>query len=78
MPTILRVRSYRIFFYSADREEPQYVHVEHDKRVAKFRLDPVRIKNNNGFPEREIRRIQRIIKDKETLLIEAWNDYFND
>ena len=78
MPTILRVGPYRIFFYSADREEPRHVHVEHDKRVAKFWLDPVRIQKNNGFAERETRWIQQIIEDKETLLIEAWNDYFND
>ncbi|MFN2499896.1 MAG: DUF4160 domain-containing protein [Pyrinomonadaceae bacterium] len=36
MPTILRVRPYRFFFYASDRNEPPHVHVERDDKLAKF------------------------------------------
>jgi len=28
MPTILRIGSYRFFFYAGDRDEPQHIHAE--------------------------------------------------
>jgi hypothetical protein len=46
MPTILRVGSYRFFFYAGDRDEPAHVHIEREDKVAKFWLDPVRLHNS--------------------------------
>lgn len=78
MPTALREGPYRFFFYSADRDEPKHVHVAHESRVAKFWLDPVRIERSGGLRRSEIHRIQRIIEENHELLMEAWDDYFND
>ena len=77
MPTILREGPYRFFFYASDREEPPHVHVERDDRVAKFWLDPVRLQRSGGLRRSEIGRIARIIGENQTLLTEAWNEYFN-
>ncbi|MBF0337046.1 MAG: DUF4160 domain-containing protein [Nitrospirae bacterium] len=49
MPNVLRVGSYRFFFYSADGSEPKHVHVECDDRIAKFWLEPVRLHHSIGF-----------------------------
>jgi hypothetical protein len=49
MPTIPRVASYRFFFYARDRGEPAHVHIELEDKVAKFRLDPVRLQNSGGI-----------------------------
>jgi len=49
MPTVLKLKSYRFFFYSSDREEPAHVHVESGDKVAKFWLDPVRLQSSGGF-----------------------------
>lgn len=76
MPTVLRVGPYRFFFYASDRDEPQHVHVEHDEKIAKFWLDPVRLQRSGGFSRVEIGRIHRIIEDHQPELVEAWNDYF--
>ena len=62
MPIILKDGPYRFFFY----------------RAAKFWLDPVRIQRSGGLRRSEIRRVQRIIEENHRLLMEAWNDYFND
>lgn len=78
MPTVLRVRSYRFFFYSSDRHEPAHVHVEHEDKLAKFWIDPIRLQKSGGFNRREIARIQKIINEHQTALLEAWNDYFGD
>ena len=58
--------------------EPQHVHVVRDDRVAKFWLNPVRMQRSGGLRRSAIRRIQRIIEANRGLLMEAWNDYFND
>jgi len=45
MPTVLRVGPYRFFFYAGGGEEPPHVHVERDDNIAKFWLDPIRLKS---------------------------------
>jgi hypothetical protein len=39
MPTILRERGYRFFFYADDRSEPRHVHVQREAHTAKFWLE---------------------------------------
>ncbi|MDE0671561.1 MAG: DUF4160 domain-containing protein [Caldilineaceae bacterium] len=78
MPNVLKQGPYRFFFYSNDRNEPAHVHVKRDRNVAKFWLDPVRLQRSGGFHRSEIRDIERIVRQYQILLIEEWNDYFND
>jgi len=77
MPTALRVGPYRFFFYAGDRDEPQHVHVERNDKIAKFWLDPVRLQSSGGFSRAELGRIQKIIQENHTKLVEAWNGYFS-
>ena len=76
MPTVLRVGPYRIFFYSADGIEPPHVHIERDTRIANFWLDPVRLATSGGFGSRDLRDIERIVRENEMVLQDAWHDYF--
>lgn len=78
MPTILRVGSYRFFFYAGDRYEPAHVHVEREDKVAKFWLDPVRLHNSGGFSRSEIGRLRKIVEQYQESLSRAWNEYFRD
>lgn len=77
MPTILRHGPYRLFFYSADGDEPMHVHVERDNHVAKFWLDPVRLQRSGGFRQPELVRVAEMIEEHRTVIIEAWNEYFD-
>jgi len=77
MPTALRIGPYRLFFYAGDRDEPQHVHVERNDKIAKFWLDPVRLQSSGGFSRAELGRIQKIIQENHTKLVEAWNGYFS-
>jgi hypothetical protein len=77
MPAILRAGPFRFFFYASDRGEPPHIHVERDNRIAKFWLDPVRLQRTGGLRRHELRRIERIIEENQTLLLEAWDERFN-
>ena len=78
MPTILHIGPYRFFFYAGDRNEPPHVHVERESHKAKFWLDPVRLEQSGGFRSHEINRIQQLIQKNQRLLLESWNEYFNE
>lgn len=72
MQTVLRVESYRVHFYSHEPNEPPHVHVDRDDQSAKFWLDSVALARNLGFSPRELRRIERILRERESDLLEAW------
>jgi hypothetical protein len=76
MPTVLRDGPYRLFFYATDREEPAHAHVERERKVAKFWLDPVRLANSGGFNRAEIADVHRLVARHQRELQEAWDDYF--
>jgi hypothetical protein len=76
MPTVARVGPYRIYFYSHEPNEPPHVHVDRESLSAKFWLEPVGVARNFGFTARELRQIDEIIRERELVLLEAWNGYF--
>lgn len=77
MPTVLRVRGYRFFFFSSERGEPPHVHVEKNDASAKIRLNPVVLQKSTGFKPQEIHVILELTQQHETELEEKWHDYFN-
>ena len=76
MPTVLRSGPYRLFFYSADREEPRHVHVERDDCRAKYWLEPVRLDDSSGFGPAELGKIEVLVTQNVELLRKAWDDFF--
>jgi Domain of unknown function (DUF4160) len=77
MPTILLIGPYRCFFYSADGVEPPHIHVERDAGLAKYWLGPVRLARSRGFTAQELRALERVVREHETQLTEAWHEYFD-
>lgn len=77
MPTVLRVGTYRFFFFAGDREEPQHIHVEVADKLAKFWLNPVRLHSSGGFSAAEIVRLLRLVRQHQGTFLEAWHAYFN-
>ena len=76
MPTAMRIRGYRFFFFSNEGHEPPHVHVESGGRHAKFWLRPIALARNLGFSPMELRAIQRMLKEHESTLLEEWNARF--
>lgn len=78
MPTVLWVGPYRFFFYAGDHNEPPHIHVERDKNVAKFLLDPVRLQRSRGFSSKELNRIRKLVEENRKGLRRSWDEYFED
>ena len=76
MPTALRIGPYRLYFYSYDCGEPRHMHVDRDAKSAKFWLDPdVLLATNHGFRRKELRDIERIIRQNLEILKHEWDSF---
>jgi hypothetical protein len=76
MPTVLRHGSYRFYFYSHETTEPPHIHVDRENLSAKFWLQPISLARNFGFSPKELREIQSIILENQSMLLGAWYGYF--
>ena len=62
---------------SSNRGEPAHIHVKRDRQIAKFWLDPISVEKNRGFQEYELNQIARLVEENQTVLLDAWRDYFD-
>ncbi|CAN5623693.1 DUF4160 domain-containing protein [soil metagenome] len=76
MPTVLRVGPYRFFFYASDHDEPIHIHVRRDRYKARFWLWSVALAVNKGFPDHQLKQIEKLVTDHRQELIREWHDYF--
>jgi hypothetical protein len=76
MPTIARIGPYRFFFFGNEGDEPPHVHVQRERKLAKFWLDPVSLSRSSGFAAHELRQIEAIVIENRERFVEAWNEFF--
>ncbi|MFQ5805215.1 MAG: DUF4160 domain-containing protein [Phycisphaerae bacterium] len=77
MPTVLRTRGYRFFFFSSDWREPAHVHVEKGDSYAKFWLEPVALARPRGFLSHELTELARLASENRALFEEKRNEHFS-
>jgi len=77
MPTILRIGSFRFFFYSNENNEPAHIHIQRDDSLAKFWLKPVALASSTRFSSKELRKLESLVEDNRDKFVEAWNEYFS-
>ena len=77
-PNVLRIGPYRIGFYAKDRGERPHVHVWRDRAEAKFWLGPVKYDSSRYFRGHELRQIEKLVVENESLIQEQWDAYFAD
>ncbi|MEW6419199.1 MAG: DUF4160 domain-containing protein [Nitrospirota bacterium] len=76
MPTVKNIPGpYRFFFYSFDCNEPMHVHVQRERMICKFWLDPVALNKNHGFTSKELNIIREIIYNNRNKIVEAWYEH---
>ena len=76
MPTIREISGpYRLFFFSFDCGEPMHVHVQRERRVCKYWMEPVALASNHGFSPVELNAIRQMLEANRTKILEAWNDH---
>ena len=76
-PTVLRSGPYRFFFFSNEGFEPPHIHVQRDRKLAKFWLEPVRLARSTRFAAHELSDVQALVRDNEVSFLEVWHEYFN-
>lgn len=77
VPTIARFGPYRVFFYSNEGLEPPHVHVECSDGLLKFWLVPhVRLAGAHGLRSHTVRRVDSLVRDHQSDLLEAWYEFF--
>jgi hypothetical protein len=76
MPTVLRWKGYKFFFYS-DEEDRPHIHIKNQNAQAKYWLETVEFVKAEGFSQKELNVIKKKIIEEQDLLLEKWNDYFN-
>jgi len=79
MPTILRYKGYRFFFYSneGDPREPLHVHARKGEAVTKFWLEPEpAVAESYGMTPPELRELLSVAVENKDLIRRQWNDYF--
>lgn len=77
MPTLFILFGYRFFFWSNDHE-PVHIHVSKGDSEAKFNVMPLELIENFGFKRNELRMIESLIEENESIIIERWNEYFKN
>lgn len=76
LPTVLRIGAYRFFFYANEDGEPRHIHVQREKLLAKFWLNPVSLANSVGFPAHELNKLLSMVEANHQTFVEAWNEFF--
>jgi len=77
MPTVLKIGSFRFFFYSNEDGEPAHIHIQRDRLLAKFWLKPVALASSTRFSPKELRKLEALVVENREILLEAWNEYFS-
>ncbi len=78
MPTVLRIKGYRFFFFSREGNEPPHIHVAHAENYAKYWLNPVSLVWNIGFRSNELTELRQHIEDNRLMFEERWHEHFRN
>jgi hypothetical protein len=76
MPTIREISGpYRLFFFSFDCGEPKHLHVQRERKVCKYWMEPIALASNHGFSAVELNAIRQLLETNRTKILEAWNEH---
>ena len=78
MPTVLRMKGFRFFFYASDNGEPCHIHVSKGEGIGKVWLEPtIEIQYLTYFTVQQKKEVLEIIEANELFLIEKWYEFFS-
>ncbi len=75
MPELFRLFGIRFFFFN-NEHLPIHVHIQNSDGDAKFEIRPVRLLDNNGVKNKDIKLAESIIEENEELIAKRWEEYF--
>lgn len=77
MPTVLKIGSYRFYFYSHEPNEPPHIHIDSNGSSAKFWLKNISLASNVGFSKKELSELHRLVIEYQKLMLDKWYEYFS-
>jgi len=77
VPTVLRERGFRFYFYSNEGQEPPHVHVEKGDGEAKLWLQPVTLAYSAGLNPAELRLARELVFEHQAAFVERWDEHFD-
>lgn len=76
MPTVLRIRGYRFYFFSREELRP-HIHVQHASGEAKFWLEPrLQLARDYGLGAHRLGEARRIVREHYDEIRAAWTEHF--
>jgi hypothetical protein len=76
VPTVLRIKRLRFFFFSNEGKEPPHIHIESGEKYAKFWLDLVNLAKSVGYSAKELVEIRNLIFENIDTLRGKWDEFF--
>ena len=78
MPTILKIKGYRFFFFSRE-ELRQHIQIQCQHGEAKFWLDAqIELAKNYKVRIKELNEVEKIIEEHFEDFIKVWEEYFGN
>ncbi len=81
MPTVLRIANLRFYFFSMEGPRPHiHVGLHTGAKVPQIKiwLDTLEVAYLKGFSKKAEKQIVNFVKQNHELLLNSWEDYFND
>lgn len=77
-PTVFREDGYRFFFFSRE-EEREHIHVMSANGEAKYWVKPkIELAKNYGYTSKQLKLIEKLVKDHYEEICNAWNSHFGN
>jgi hypothetical protein len=79
VPTVLRYKGYKFYFFSNEGSprEPLHVHVRKGEATAKIWLEPtVAVAESYKMTSGELRELSEVAKKNHKLIERCWNEFF--
>jgi hypothetical protein len=78
MPTVLRVKNYRFFFFSRE-ENREHIHIQSSNGEAKFWLKPkIELAKNYKLTSKELKEVENIVNENHQDFLDKWSNYFEN
>jgi len=75
MPELFRFFGIRFFFFS-NEHLPIHVHIKNADGDAKYEINPIRLIENNGMKNKDLKLAESIIEENQDIIEQKWKEYF--
>jgi hypothetical protein len=75
VPTVLRERGFRFYFYALEGNEPPHVHVDRGSGTLKLWLHDLSIESVESLKAAEVSEALKIARTYHRLLLNSWYEF---